>query len=143
MLEIVKIQDLYFLRTNFKLRIPDLIKRIKRQNGMKEDSFAEKYVIKILTDLLSGAIDLSEKYRRYYSEEYESFEDFLYKKELFEPEDIRKLELGIDDYLWMLRFTTNSYSVKSILGYEDENLPIINQTLEYINYENQKRICHK
>ena len=60
MLEIVKIQDLYFLRTNFKLRIPDLIKRIKRQNGMKEDSFAEKYVIKILTDLLSGAIDLSE-----------------------------------------------------------------------------------
>lgn len=137
MLEIVKIQDLYFLRTNFKLRIPDLIKRIKRQNGMKEDSFAEKYVIKILTDLLSGAIDLSEKYRRYYSEEYESFEDFLYKKELFEPEDIRKLELGIDDYLWMLRFTTtNSYSVKSILGYEDENLPIINQTLEYINYEN-------
>lgn len=136
MLEIVKIQDLYFLRTNFKLRIPDLIKRIKKQNGMKEDSFAEKYVIKILTDLLSGAIDLSEKYRRYYSEEYESFEDFLYKKELFEPEDIRKLELGIDDYLWMLRFTTNSYSVKSILGYEDENLPIINQTLEYINYEN-------
>ena len=136
MLEIVKIQDLYFLRTNFKLRIPDLIKRIKRQNGMKEDSFAEKYVIKILTDLLSGAIDLSEKYRRYYSEEYESFEDFLYKKELFETEDIRKLELGIDDYLWMLRFTTNSYSVKSILGYEDENLPIINQTLEYINYEN-------
>lgn len=136
MLEIVKIQDLYFLRTNFKLRIPDLIKRIKRQNGMKEDSFAEKYVIKILTDLLSGAIDLSEKYRRYYSEEYESFEDFLYKKELFEPEDIRKLELGIDDSLWMLRFTTNSYSVKSILGYEDENLPIINQTLEYINYEN-------
>lgn len=136
MLEIVKIQDLYFLRTNFKLRIPDLIKRIKRQNGMKEDSFAEKYVIKILTDLLSGAIDLSEKYRRYYSEEYESFEDFLYKKELFEPEDIRKLELGIDDYLWMLRFTTNSYSVKSILGYKDENLPIINQTLEYINYEN-------
>lgn len=135
MLEISKIQDRYYLRMKSGLHISDLLEMIQQKNGMRDGSFAEEYVIRILTDLLSGAIDLGERYRRYYSEEYESFDMFLYKKELFELEDIRKLKLGIDDSLWMFRFTTNNYSIEKILGYEDENLPIINQTLEYINYE--------
>jgi hypothetical protein len=102
---------------------------------MKKGSFAEKYVVKILTDLISGAVNLGEMYRKYYFEEYESFEKYLYKKELLETETIQKMKLGVDESLWMLRFTTNSYSVSSILGYEDENLSIINQTLEYVDNE--------
>ena len=52
------------------------------------------------------------------------------------PDSIEKLNLQSDETLWMLRFTTNNYSIKDIIGYEDENMQIFNQTLEYINHEN-------
>ena len=38
----------------------------------------EKYVVKIITDLLTGAINLGEKYSKYYVEEYDNFHDYLY-----------------------------------------------------------------
>lgn len=100
--------------------------------GGSEVEVEESY----LTDLISGAVDLNEIYRRYYSEEYESFEEYLYKKELLEIETIKGIKLRSDQSLWRLRFTRNNYSIKSILGYEDENLQIINKTLEYVLNEN-------
>lgn len=136
MLEIIKIEDTYFLKADFEFKVSNLIKMIRKNNGMKKESFAEGYVIKILTDLISGAVNLVEIYRRYYSEEYGSFEEYLYKKELLEIETIQGIKLGPEDSLWRLRFTSNNYSIKSILGYEDENLQIINKTLEYVYNEN-------
>ena len=109
---------------------------IREHNGMKKGSFAESYVIKILMDLISGAVNLGEKYKKYYFEEYESFEEYLYKKELLETEVIQSIKLGTDESLWILRFTSNNYLIDSILGYEDENLQIINKTLEYVFNEN-------
>ena len=41
-------------------------------------SFAEKYVVKIITDLLTGAINLGEKYRKYYIDEYDTFDNYLF-----------------------------------------------------------------
>lgn len=136
MLQIVKIEENYFLKIDSRCTISTLLERVQSHNGMKKGSFAEKYVVKIITDLLNGAINLGEKYSKYYFEEYDSFEDYLYKKELFEIEMIKEINLRADETLWMLRFTTNNYSIKNIIGYEDENLQIINQTLEYINHEN-------
>lgn len=136
MLEIIKIEDDYFLKTDSEFCVSVFLERIRQHNGMKKESFAEGYVIRILTDLISGAVDLNEIYRRYYSEEYESFEEYLYKKELLEIETIKGIKLRSDQSLWRLRFTRNNYSIKSILGYEDENLQIINKTLEYVLNEN-------
>lgn len=136
MLEIINIEDNYFLKTDSEFNICSFIEMIQQHNGMKKGSFAEGYVVKILTDLMFGAVDLGEKYRRYYFEEYESFEEYLYKKELLETETIQSIRLRPDESLWMLRFTSNNYSIKSILGYEDENLQAINKTLEYIINEN-------
>ena len=136
MLQIVKIEENYFLKIDSRCTISTLLERLQSHNVMKKGSFAEKYVVKIITDLLNGAINLGEKYSKYYFEEYDSFEDYLYKKELFEIEMIKEINLRADETLWMLRFTTNNYSIKNIIGYEDENLQIINQTLEYINHEN-------
>lgn len=136
MLQIVKIEENYFLKTDLKTTISALLEKVKCHNGMESESFAEKYVVKILTDLLTGAINLGEKYSKYYSEEYDSFDAYLYKKELLEMEMIKKINLQPNETLWMLRFTTNNYSIKNLIGYEDENLQIINQTLEYINHEN-------
>ena len=136
MLKIIKIEDNYFLKADFDFCVSVLFEMIRQHNGMRKGSFAEEYAIRILTDLISGAINLGEIYRRYYFKEYESFEEYLYKKELLETETIQGIKLRSSDSLWRLRFTSNNYSIKSILGYEDENLQIINKTLEYVLNEN-------
>ncbi len=136
MLKIIKAEETYFMKTDFNFAIADFTEKLLVHNGMKKGSFAEDYVIRILTTLIAGAIDMREKYNRFYLEEYDSFEEYLYKKELLEKETIQDIKLKANESLWMLRFTSNDYSIKSILGYDDENLQIINQTLEYIYNEN-------
>ena len=103
---------------------------------MKKRSFAEDYTVKILKNLIFGAVDLRENYTKYYFEEYDSFEEYLYSKELFEMETIQSIKIRSNESLWMLRFIRNDYSIKTILGFEDENLHTINKTLEYILNEN-------
>lgn len=136
MLKIIKAEETYFMKTDFNFAIADFTEKLLVHNGMKKGSFAEDYVIRILTTLIAGAIDMREKYNRFYLEEYDSFEEYLYKKELLEKETIQDIKLKANESLWMLRFTSYDYSIKSILGYDDENLQIINQTLEYIYNEN-------
>lgn len=136
MLKIIKAEETYFMKTDFDFVISDFTEKLLVHNGMKKGSFAEDYVIRILTTLIAGAIDMREKYNRFYLEEYDSFGEYLYKKELLEKETIQDINLKANESLWMLRFTSNDYSIKSILGYDDENLQIINQTLEYIYNEN-------
>ena len=57
----------------------------------------------------------------------------------FKVNEVKQTVTAIEKFIvpkFMLRFTTNNYSIKNLIGYEDENLQIINQTLEYINHEN-------
>lgn len=136
MLKIIKAEETYFMKTDLDFAISDFTEKLLVHNGMKKGSFAESYVIRILTTLIAGAIDMREKYNRFYLEEYDSFGEYLYKKELLEKETIQDINLKANESLWMLRFTSNDYSIESILGYDDENLQIINQTLEYIYNEN-------
>jgi len=136
MIEIIKVEETYYLKTDLKFNLSDFERKIQNHNGMKRGSFAEEYVIKILTDLIAGAIDMGEKYAIFYHEEYASFEEYLYKKELLEKDTTQNINLKANESLWRLRFTSNDYSIGSILGYDDENLQIINQTLEYIDNEN-------
>ncbi len=136
MLKVVHIEDGYYLKSDSEIKMVDILKLVYKNNGMRKGSFAEKYVIKILSDMLFGAIDLKRKYRKYYANEYKSLSEYLYKKELLEKETIDALNLNESEAIWKLRFATNNYSIKEIIGYEDENLGIINQTLEYMQNEN-------
>ena len=67
MLEIIKIEDTYFLKADSEFSVYNFIEMIREHNGMKKGSFAESYVIKILMDLISGAVNLGEKYKKYYA----------------------------------------------------------------------------
>lgn len=136
MLKVVHIEDEYYLKSDSEIKMADILELVYKNNGMRKGSFAEKYVIKILSDLLFGAIDLKRKYQKYYANEYKSLSEYLYKKELLEKEMIDALNLNESETIWKLRFATNNYSIKEIIGYEDENLGIINQTLEYMQNEN-------
>lgn len=136
MLQILKVGEFYFLKMNSDLTISILLEKLKYNNGMKKGSLAEKCVISIITNLLTNAINFSEKYSKYYLEEYDDFESYLYKKELLEMETIETINLKSDESLLMLSSTINNCSINDIIGYEDEYLQIINKMLEYINHEN-------
>ena len=45
MLQIVKIEENYFLKTDLKGTISSLLEKVQANNGMVKGSFAEKYVI--------------------------------------------------------------------------------------------------
>lgn len=136
MLKIVNVEGTYYLKSDCELKLTEILEHIHMNNGMRKESFAEKYVVKILSDMLMGAIDLNREYQKYYSKEYESLAEYLYKKELFEKKTIDQLNLSECETLWKLQFNRNNYSIKDIIGYEDQNLGVINQTLEYIQNEN-------
>lgn len=136
MLKVLSMDQGYFLKSDITLTLSELFCLIERNSEMRKGSFAEKCTIKILEDLLKGAINLREKYNKYYSCEYSNFEEYLYRKELIDLAEINDIAIQESETLWELRFMIHNYSIKNIIGYNDENLELINQTLEYICNEN-------
>ena len=133
---ILYIDESYFLILDKTVSPDALLERCRKRSGMKLNSFADMYVNKIMSGILGGAIDLYGRYMKYYSEEYDTFSDYLYQKELFEKDFVETINLGKEENLWKLNFTRNDYSIKSIVGYENENLSIINIMLEELLREN-------
>ena len=120
-----------YIKTRKEFDISSFIERIKANSGMQKNSFADKYVIKIFSDLLIGAVDLGKRYRKYYSIEYDTLHQYLYRKEMLDENLIDNFELSENETVWKLR-----YKNKTILGYENENLEVINQALRLFENEN-------
>ena len=119
--------EFYALRTVLKTLGTDVEKLM--QKTKTEEEFVQ------LLDIMKSYPELYEQYTKLtYEFNIEVIEGA--KKELLEKETIKKLNIQSNETLWLLRFTSNNYSIKDIIGYEDENLQVINQTLEYINHEN-------
>ena len=102
---------------------------------MRKDSFGEYYVKRILNNILSGGINLTEFYEKYYKNEYSSFIQFLYNKELIDYEDIEKLSFKDNEILWKLNPYSNSYNIQNLIEFNDEILIIINRLLVEVSYE--------
>lgn len=132
---IIRFEETYYLRVKSPITPEIIINQISKKCGMRKDSFAEYYVKRILTHLLSGAINLTEFYEKYYKSEYLSFDNFLYHKELIEYESIEELSLKNDDILWKLNPYSNSYNIQNLIEFNDEVFIIINQLLGEVNYE--------
>lgn len=129
MCKIIKLDENYYLKIKRESQIDEVLRQVKEKTKMRKGSFADKYVAKIMTGILHGAVDLRVRYERYYAEEYRSFEDYLYNKELFDSDKIEELALQENETLFSLYLSNNDYSITSIIGYEDENLPVINQLI--------------
>ena len=131
-MRLVGIEDDYYLITPEGVGLNRIIKVVCDNTGMRKNSFADLQVKKIFSDLLYCAVDLKSNYRKYYVEEYDSFREFLYQKETMEYELIDSMHLQENDALWKLRYQMNSYSVKDIIGYDNENISMLNCFLEGI-----------
>ncbi|MDU6636193.1 MAG: hypothetical protein E6481_14425, partial [Clostridium perfringens] len=88
---IIRLDETYYLKVKSDITPEFIIKQIIKNCGMRKDSFGEYYVKRILNNILSGGINLTEFYEKYYKNEYSSFIQFLYNKELIDYEDIEKL----------------------------------------------------
>ena len=106
-----------------------ILKAICDNTGMRKNSFADLEVNKIFLDLFSDAVDLKDIYNKYYAEEYNSFKEFLYNHETMENEFIDTVNLSENETLWDLKYQINNYGVKDIIGFDNENLPILNSFL--------------
>lgn len=132
-MKIISFEEVYYcvVRKNFLLE--DFEKEVSQHLGMRKNSFAYCYSLKIFRDFFRYAKDLRQEYQDYYAQEYDDFETYLYQKELLERDDIALFELNQDQTLLKLRPSFNSYNVESIIRYDEEGIKILNQVLEDIN----------
>lgn len=129
MCKIFNFNGTYFFKLNQSLTPNIIIEKLRKNSGMKKDSFAEEYVIKIFSQILYNAEDLFENYNTYYYQEYSSFSEYLYNKELLDSQLIKKINLGTNEHLWKIHMYRNGYNVKNIIGYNNENLEILNSVI--------------
>lgn len=117
-------------KTGFSYRNFDAI--LESKLHMRKGSFAEEYCKKIFHTFFRHSVDLRTEYERYYAEEYDDFEQFLYKKKLWNIKDIRSLQLKENETILELFPAQFSYNVDELLNYEESGLELINQMLEVI-----------
>lgn len=129
-MRITGIDEKYYLIAREGLEMCGILEILSNHTGMRKDSFADIQVKRIFSDLFCGAVDLRACYRKYYIKEYDTFRDFLYQKEMLEYGVIDSLKLQEDEALWELKYTISGYSVRDLIGYENENLSLFNDFLK-------------
>ncbi len=130
-----------FSRKYIVIKSPDMsleyiIKQFLKLSGMDPAKYAGKLFSSILTNFFYEIEDLEHLYEKFYLLEYDSFEDYLYKKMLIDKEEIDFLipnqKEGEKLYFADLGHTvSNNY--ENLFEYEEENLLLkINDVLEVI-----------
>lgn len=111
----------------------ELEKGISDAFHLRKDSFAEFYSKRIFQSFFQYARDLKKEYMAYYRQEYDSFDDYLYKKELLDWKYIEILNLGERQTLLKLNTNLASYNADNLIDYDEENgIEILNQALKEI-----------
>jgi len=131
-MRILKLSGEYFCIADDGFIYEELEKRISDALQLQKDSFAEFYTKKIFQAFFQYGRDLKKGYLAYYRQEYESFVDYLYKKELLDWAHIKILDLNERQTLLKLNINLTSYNADSLIEYEDNGIDILNQALKEI-----------
>lgn len=131
-MKILSVDGRYYckVRNGFSLKILEAY--LSRNLEMREESFAAQYTKKIFRDLFKYARDLRQEYQDYYAQEYDNFEIFLYRKELWRHTCIDSLALCPEETVLELQPHQSNYNTDSLLNYDENGLAIINQMLEEV-----------
>lgn len=131
-MRILKLSDEYYCIADDGFVYEELEKRISDALHLQKDSFAEFYSKRIFQAFFQYARDLKKEYMAYYRQEYESFADYLYKKELLDWAHIEFLDLSERQTLLKLNLNLTSYNADSLIEYEENGIDILNQALKEI-----------
>lgn len=126
------VNNVYYLKLNNKFSPRLIIDILSANTGMRKNSFAENFILNLFIELLSNSENLVETYHLFYQQEYDTFEDFLYKKELLELSNIQLFSISNNDSLWKLRLLRKRNSISNFITYDNENIMRINYTLKAI-----------
>lgn len=126
-------EDTYYCVARKMFSLEGFERDLCRHLGMRKNSFAYCYSLKIFQDFFRYSKDLRQEYQDYYAQEYDDFETYLYQKELLERDEIALFELNQNQTLLKLRPSFSSYNVENIVRYDEEGIKILNQVLEDIN----------
>lgn len=115
------------------IEIGQILQSVYANTGMREGSFADMEVRRVFTGFFRCAMNLTSCYEKYYSKEYDSFQEFLYQKEILEYPSIDTLRLQADEVIWKLRYEFNGHTVSELVEYSNENIQILNRFIEGIS----------
>ncbi len=131
-MKILSLNNRYYCKVRNGFSLKTLEAYLNRNLEMREGSFAAQYTKKIFRDLFKYARDLRQEYQDYYAQEYDSFEAFLYHKELWRHTCIDSLALCPEETVLELHPHQSNYNIDSLLDYDETGLAIINQMLEEV-----------
>lgn len=131
-MRILNLAGQYYCKADDSFVYEELDKRISDALHLRKDSFAEFYSKRIFQAYFQYARDLKKEYLSYYRQEYESFADYLYKKELLDWAHIDILDLSEHQTLLKLNINLTSYNADNLIEYEENGIDILNQALKEI-----------
>ncbi|MHB8125309.1 MAG: hypothetical protein ACYDEJ_06625 [Desulfitobacteriaceae bacterium] len=131
-MRILKLSNEYYCIADDGFVYEELEKMISDALHLRKDSFVEFYSKRIFQGFFQYARDLKKEYMVYYRQEYESFTDYLYKKELLDWAHIEILDLSEHQTLLKLNMHLTSYNADSLIEYEENGIDILNQALKEI-----------
>ena len=122
-MKIIKIGEDFYCIAPDNINFNTYLEKFLKLSKVRKNSFAENYLKKIYSCVFTGCIDMKKMYVKYYRDEYESFEKYLYNKELLNNNDIQKIRkyCNDDDRIYKLNIDSNSYNISGYFKY-DENL---------------------
>ena len=129
-MKIISIAGKYLCKVKRSFTLQQLENYLDEHLGMRKESFAERYSKQIFRDLFGYARDLQREYHDYYALEYNSFEQFLYQKELWECWVIDELALESEQTVLELRPNLANYNASTLMDHAESCVEIINQVLE-------------
>jgi len=123
MMKIIKIGEEFYCIAPKNIDFNTFLEKFLKLAMVRKNSFAEMYFKKIYNCVFNGYVDMKKMYTKYYIDEYESFEKYLYNKELLNNNDIKKINKYCKkgNSIYKLNIDSNSYNISGYFKY-DENL---------------------
>lgn len=129
----------YWLISTTEVNFLLLWEAFLKDNKIEEGCFVYIYCKKIFDAFFRYSINLREQYTKFYNIEYETFDQYLFEKELLDKGVIENLLKEFGDELWIYQINVSnmSYNINSLLEYNDEVdiVSMINTFLE--RYSNE------
>lgn len=122
-MKIIKIGEKIYCIAPKDIDFEDYLEKFLKLSQVRKNSFAENYLKKIYRCVFTSYVDMKMIYIKYYIEEYESFEKYLYQKELLSNSAIKRIsQYCKQNYsIYKLNLDSNSYNISGYFKY-DENI---------------------